>query len=199
MIATGTLEKSLRKHTKTADRRKVKSTNYEAKKIVEKLSIDERVEKMQENEAFITIKDHKEGFPHRVSCRLLNPSKTNIGKNNKVLLDKINSAVLSGTKINQWKNTSSVITWFEKITYKQNSSFICFDVENIYPSISSNLFKESIEFARQVIHISDDDLSIIMQARKNLLFEGTTPWIKKNGDDDFDVLMSCFDGPENAS
>ena len=100
MIATGTLEKSLRKHTKTADRRKVKSTNYEAKKIVEKLSIDERVEKMQENEAFITIKDHKEGFPHRVSCRLLNPSKTNIGKISKVLLDKITSAILSDTKIN---------------------------------------------------------------------------------------------------
>ena len=29
------------------------------KKIVEKLSIDDRVEKMQENEPFITIKNHK--------------------------------------------------------------------------------------------------------------------------------------------
>ena len=34
------------------------------------------------------------------------------------------------------------------------------------------------------IHVSDDDLSIIMQARKTFLFEGTTPWIKKSGDED---------------
>ena len=79
---------------------------------------------MQENEAFITIKEHKEGFPHCILCRLLNPSNTNIGKISKRLLDKINSAILSGTKINQWKNTSSIITWFEKITHRETSSFL---------------------------------------------------------------------------
>ena len=70
------------------------------------------------------------------------------------------------------------------------------DEENFYPSISSNIFKESNEFARQFIQISDNDLSIIMQARKTLLFEGTTPWVKKSGDEDFDVPMGCFDGAE---
>ena len=75
-------------------------------------------------------------------------------------------------------------------------AFICFDVENVNPSISSNLFKDSIEFARQFIHISHDDLSAIIQARKTLLFEGTTPWIKKSGDEDFDVPMGCIDGAE---
>ena len=62
------LRENTTKTYKKADRRKVQSINYEAKKIVEKLPIDDRVEKMQENEAFITIKDHKEGFPHHVSC-----------------------------------------------------------------------------------------------------------------------------------
>ena len=71
-------------------------------------------------------------------------------------------------------------------------------MENFYPSISSNLFKESIEFARQFIYISDDDLSIIMQARKSVLFEGTTTWIKNSGDEDFNVPMSCFDGAETC-
>ena len=65
-------------------------------------------------------------------------------------------------------------------------------MENFYPSISSNLFKESVE----LIQISDDDLSIIIQAKKILLFQGTAPWIKKNGDKDFDVPMYCFDGAE---
>ena len=147
---------------------------------------------MQENEAFIIIKDDKEGF--HVSCRLLNPSKTNIGKISKVLLDKISSTILSSTKINQWKNTSSVITWFEKITHKQTSSIICCGVVNFYPSFSSNSFKESIEFAKEFIKISDDNLSIILQARKTLLFKGTTPWIKRSDGDDFDVPMGCFDG-----
>ena len=68
-------------------------------------------------------------------------------------------------------------------------------MENFYPSFSSNLFKESIEFARQSIQISDD-LSIIMQARKTLLFEGTTPEIEKSGDEDFCVPMGCFNGAE---
>ena len=63
-------------------------------------------------------------------------------------------------------------------------------------TISISLFKESIEFARQLIHISDDDLSIVMQTRKTLLFEGTRPWIKKSADEDFDVPMGGFDGAE---
>ena len=73
---------------------------------------------MPENEAFITIKDLKEGFSYHVFSLLLNPSKSNIGKTSEVLLDQIHSAVLSRTKINQWKNTSSVILLFEKITHK---------------------------------------------------------------------------------
>ena len=134
---------------------------------------------MQENETFITIKDHKEWFPNHMSCRLLNPSKANIGKISKVLLAKINLSVLSSPKINQWKNKSSVIIWCDNITSKQTLSFICFDVENFYPSISSNLFKESIEFARQLIGISADDLSIIMQAKKKFFLKVQYPRSKR--------------------
>ena len=43
-------------------------------------SIDDRVEKMLETEAYITIKDYKESFPYKLSFRLLNPSKSDIGK-----------------------------------------------------------------------------------------------------------------------
>ena len=74
--------------------------------------------------------------------------------------------------MNQWKNTSSAVTWFEK---SQTSSMMCFDVENFHPYISSNLSKKSIEFARQSIKIFDDDLSINIQAKKMFLFEGTIP------------------------
>ena len=57
------------------------------KKSQKKLEIDDRVEKMQETEAFRTIKDHKEGFPHSLSFRVINPSKTDIGKISKCILE----------------------------------------------------------------------------------------------------------------
>ena len=88
------------------------------KKIVQKLEIDERVEKMQETEAFLTIKDHKEGFPHTLSFRLINPSKSDIGKISKSLLDSINENILKQTNVNQWRNTPQGITWFKNIKSK---------------------------------------------------------------------------------
>ena len=136
------------------------------KKIAHKLEIDDRVEKMQETEAFLTIKDHKEGFPHTLSFRLINPSKSDIGKISKSLLDTINENILKQTNVNQWKNTAQVITWFKNIKSKKTSSFVDFDVENFYPSISIDLFTDAISYAKTITNIDDDQLSIIMQSRK---------------------------------
>ena len=55
--------------------------------MAEKLAIDDRIEKIEETEAYITVKDHKEGFPHKLSFRLMNFSKYDIGKISKNLLD----------------------------------------------------------------------------------------------------------------
>lgn len=63
-------------------------------------------------------------------------------------------------------------------------------------SISSNLFKESLEFARQFIQISDDDLPIMIQTPKTLLFKNITPQIKKTSDEDFEVPMGYSDNTE---
>ena len=69
----------LQKHTKKCNTNKSKSINSKAKQIASKLKIDDRVQKLDENEAYVTIKDHKEGFPDKISCRLINPSKADIG------------------------------------------------------------------------------------------------------------------------
>ena len=69
---------------------KVKDINKESLEIVKKLGIEDRVEKIQESEAYITVKDHKEGFRNRPLFRLINPSKTQLGKISKKILDKIN-------------------------------------------------------------------------------------------------------------
>ena len=38
----------------------------------------------------VRIKDHKENFPGKIECRLINPAKTNIGIIGKQILDRIN-------------------------------------------------------------------------------------------------------------
>ena len=80
---------------------KVNRINSEAKTIAEKLELDDRIQQLQETEAFILVKDLKEGFPNSPSFRLINPSKSEIGKISKHILDKINKSLLSSTKVNQ--------------------------------------------------------------------------------------------------
>ena len=82
---------------------------------------------MQEAEAFLTIKDHKEGFPHMLSFRLINSSKSDIRKTSKSLLDTINENVLKQTNVNQWKSTLQVIIWFKNIKSKKMSSSVNLD------------------------------------------------------------------------
>ena len=60
------------------------------KKIAIDLDLEDRTEKLQESESYTTVKDLKEDFPHKISCRLINPLKLDIGKINKHILDKIN-------------------------------------------------------------------------------------------------------------
>ena len=81
------------------NKNKVNRINSEAKSI--KLKLDDRIQQLQETEAFISVKSHKEGFPNSPSFRLINPSKSEIGKISKHILDKINKSLLSNTKVNQ--------------------------------------------------------------------------------------------------
>ena len=74
---------------------------------------------MEESKACITVKDHKNEFPNKTPCRLLNSSKSNLENISKAILDKINQHLLASTNINQWKNTQNVLNWFDKIEEKK--------------------------------------------------------------------------------
>ena len=65
-----------------------------SKQIASKLKIDDCVQKLDENEQYVTIKDHKEGFPGKLSCRLINLFRTDIGKISKQILDRFNNIIL---------------------------------------------------------------------------------------------------------
>ena len=154
---------------------------------------------MKESEAYITVKDDKDEFPNKIQCRLINPSKSNLGKISKVILDKINRHLVASTNINQWKYKQNVLNWFDKIENKRDVAFIQFDIENFYPSITMELLNKSIQFAKEIISIPDEELGIIMQSRKTILFHNQEPRVKREGDEDFEVPMGCYDGQKFAN
>ena len=46
------------------------------------------------------------------------------------------------------------------------------------------------------VTITEEELKIIRQARKTLLYHSREPWTKKNDEADFDVPMGSYDGAE---
>ena len=79
---------------------------------------------------------------------------------------------------------------------KKNVSFIVFDIDSFYPLISPELFHKPINFVKTSRDIPDKDISIIMQSRQTLLFNNKELWLRKSGNEEFDVPMGCFDGAE---
>ena len=56
------------------------------------------------------------------------------------------------------------------------------------------LFRESIEYVKNLIDITDQLLVIIMQTRKILLFETQNDGLKKSGTKDLDFPTGCYHG-----
>ena len=48
-----------------------------------------------------------------------------------------------------------------------------------------SIFIKAIQIAKQITEISDEDVNLIMQARKILLFKECIPWVKKERNEDF--------------
>ena len=164
--------------------------------MAQELNIDNRTEQIAKQQAFITLKDHKDNFANHPTCRLINPAKSELGKVSKQILHNISSKIREMTKLNQWKNTSEVINWFTNIPNMQKYSFASLDIDSFYPSITESLLSKAISFAKNYTTINDKNIDIIMQCRKSLLFDNETAWTKKNHSSMFDVTMGSFDGAE---
>ena len=174
----------------------VKATiDREAKSIASRLKLDERIECMAESPAFVSLKDHKDNFENNPKCRLLNPSKTEIGMVARKHLQAVNESIRSETGLLQWRNTQTVLDWFKQIPLKKQSHFIQLDIVDFYPSISEELLMKSIEYAQTITDVSAHTIEIIMHSRKSLLFNDGVAWIKKDGSL-FDVTMGSYDGAE---
>ena len=154
-----------------SDEEVVNSINNEAKSIAKNLKIDDRVQQFSHRNSYITIKDHKENFPNTIKCRLINSAKSEIGIISKHYPESINKNIRLKSQVNQWRNTSSVISWFKNIPSKEHSKFIKFDIVDFYPSITEELLMKSINYAKSIDAIDDNVVKVIMHSRRSLLFD----------------------------
>ena len=126
----------------------------------------------------MTLKDHKENFQNNPKCRLLNPTKCELGKVSKKILSKIVTVMRKKTKYEQWKNVYCVIEWFKGLKNKDNLHFIIFDIVNYYPSITLELLQKALDWAQEFTEVSEEEIEIILQTKKSLLITNGEFWTK---------------------
>ena len=165
------------------------------------IHLGRRIETFGNSEAFLSLKDHKEDYKTKPKCRLINPAKSQIGVISKQILQNLNRELREASKLKQWQSTNTVLEWFKAIHHKGRKQFLQLDVVEFYPSITEKLLDEAIDFAKEHATITDQQVKIVKQARKSLLYCRPTtkapealPWRKKNSD--FDVTMGAPDGAE---
>ena len=125
--------------------------------------VKSRVYSLSRRNAFITIKDHKDNYLNNTKCRLINTAKTEVGKVSKKILTRVVTSLREKTKLNQWKNSFSVIEWFKNLENKSKLSFIQFDIVEFYPSITENLLKSALNWSKSQVNLSKEEISVILK------------------------------------
>ena len=78
--------------------------NKDARKIAIDLDIEDRVFKTERREAVFTLKDHKPNFANRPEVRLINPTKSELGRVSKQKLAKVVQNIKEKTGLRQFKS-----------------------------------------------------------------------------------------------
>ena len=71
------------------------------------------------------------------------------------------------TQVNQWRNTTEAISWFQSFRNKERKTFLTFDIVDFYTSISEQLLDKSIAWAKKKLFgknvglYRDDGLTVI--------------------------------------
>ena len=190
------LKKNIESEYKKVTETKVEKINVEAATIANNLEIDDRVEALAMKTSFLSLKDHKPDFPSKLNFRLINPTKTNIGQISKQILDRINGDIRATSMVNQWRSTKEVLYWFNNIERKQQKRWLKFDVEAFYPSISKNLLKKAINYARTITTVTQEEEDIIYHCRRSILVGPDKTLWQKVSNPEFDVTMGSRDGAE---
>ena len=104
-LLTNNISKDYEKCNKTT----LNEINLEAKSLTKKLKTHDRIKKLPLKSAYITVKDQKDNFLTHPKCRVIYPTKSDVGRICKVNVDCINKAVRLKFKLMQWTNTDQVL------------------------------------------------------------------------------------------
>ena len=83
-----------------------------------KNKIKYKTPKLSKQQCYITLKDYNLDFQNKLSCKIINPAKTFIGKPDKTNLDKINNLIKLKNNLRQWINTNEALNWFNNLDIK---------------------------------------------------------------------------------
>ena len=112
----------------------------------------------------------------------------------KQISDRVSNTTLAKKKVNQWKNTHSVMEWYCHIKRKEQGSVVVFDIESFYPSISTKLFDEAAPFPKLYYDFTSDELEMIMLLEKHFcsakIVLGLEKWAMKILTYQWDVMMA---------
>ena len=192
------LDNAITKEYKKGKEEELNKVNEEAAIIAKYYEVEERAKPYGKSSAYVTIKDHKQDFISNRPVRLINPSKSEIGKISKIILDRINSNIRQNLKLPQWRSTNDAISWFKDLKDKSERKFVKFDIVSFYPSITRKVLMKAINWAKEFTEIKDIEIAAILNARNTFLFKNNQSWVKKTGNEEenFDVSMGSMDSSE---
>ena len=127
--------KTFQKSTKQLENNLIMKTKH----FVKNIKVEDWIESLVQKTAFITPKENKANFGTSHPCRLIKPSKSEMGNVSKVKLEKVSEKLVTSLNLNQWKNTDSVINWFSTNENKSQYFVIQLDISESYSSISKNI------------------------------------------------------------
>lgn len=135
--------------------------------------------------------DYKPESQSKLSRRIINPTRSEVGRTSIVILELVNLKFKKKPKklgLIQWVGNTNVINCFKNIDNKTKCTFHQFNIVDFYPSLSKDLFKMSLEFVEAYYNISKDEINITLNCRKSFVIHDNEQLIK-NLEDNFDVSM----------
>ena len=192
----GLMEKELHKEYKIDKENSIEDKiNKNAKDVGDKLGISERLEVVRKVDTYLLLKDHKDSFYREKQCRLINPTKNQLGIVSKKILDVINAKARSCLKVNQLRSTQDAIDWYNQIEDKKTKTLLKADIKEFYPSINEKVIKNALQYMKSKgIVVSDEEEEYILKAKVQIASSLNINWVKKKSP--FDNSMGANDSCE---
>lgn len=144
----------------------IENINNEVKNLMAKLGINDKVNILYGNQAFLMVNDHKDDFLNSPSFRLIKTTETELDIVNQRILQKVCNLLRVATQANQWKGTNERIAWFHGIKNKDKCVFIKYDIKDCYDSISKKGLLEALAYT---INIPPKQIHMILNFHKSII------------------------------